>query len=58
MAKRSPNFTAAEISVLTDEVESKRDILFSKQNSTVSNSLKRDAWKEVAIKVNAVNTAG
>lgn len=58
MAKRCPNFSAAEISVLTDEVESKKDILFSKQNSTVSNALKRDAWKEVALKVNAVNTTG
>eukprot|EP00105_Crassostrea_gigas_P003661 XP_011416591.1 PREDICTED: myb-related transcription factor, partner of profilin-like [Crassostrea gigas] len=58
MAKRCPNFSAAEISVLTDEVVSKKDILFSKQNSTVSNALKRDAWKEVALKVNAVNTTG
>lgn len=58
MAKRCLNFSAAEISVLTDEVESKKDILFSKQNSTVSNALKRDAWKEVALKVNAVNTTG
>nr|XP_034334014.1 myb/SANT-like DNA-binding domain-containing protein 4 [Crassostrea gigas] len=58
MAKRCPNFSAAEISVLTDEVESKKDILFSKQNSTVSNALKRDAWKEVALKVNAINTTG
>ncbi|XP_061173718.1 myb-related transcription factor, partner of profilin-like [Saccostrea echinata] len=54
--KRCPNFSSAEITVLTDEVEKGKDILFSRQNSTVSNSLKKETWNKIATKVNAVNT--
>lgn len=57
-SKRCPNFTTAEIFVLTDEVEKKRKlILLSKQNSSVSNSLKKDTWKDIGSKVNAVNAS-
>jgi hypothetical protein len=41
---------------LTDEVEKRSKILFSKQISTLTNSMKKEAWEEITEKVNAVKS--
>jgi hypothetical protein len=38
--KRNPNFTTAEIAILMEEVEKRRDVIFSRQNTTVTNQTK------------------
>lgn len=54
-SKRNPNFSASELSILTEEVEKRKQLLFAKQSTTVCNSLKRKAWEDIAEQVNAVN---
>jgi allophanate hydrolase subunit 1 len=54
--KRCPNLTLSETELLTNEVEKRSKILFSKQISTVSNSMEKEAWEEIAEKVNAVKS--
>ncbi|XP_061179010.1 uncharacterized protein LOC133187606 [Saccostrea echinata] len=55
--KRNPNFTTAEISMLTEEVEKRKDVIFSRQNSSVTNQAKKGEWDLICEKVNAVNTS-
>ena len=55
--KRSPNFTNAEIIILTEEVEKRKDIIFSKHNSTVTNQAKKREWDLICTKVNSVNSS-
>jgi hypothetical protein len=54
--KRFLNLSASEIELLTDDVEKRSKLLFSKQFSTVTNSMKKEAWEEIAKKVNAVKS--
>ncbi|XP_063043018.1 myb-related transcription factor, partner of profilin-like [Engraulis encrasicolus] len=51
---RNPTFTPQELNVLVDEVEKRREVIFSKFKSTVTNADKNRAWEEVADRVNAV----
>ena len=53
--KRSPNFYVSEIAMITEEVENRQTVLFTKQNPFISNSLKKRAWEEIADKSNAPN---
>lgn len=53
-SKRNPNFSASELSILTEEVEKRKQLLFAKQGSNVCNSMNRMALKDIAKKVNAV----
>ncbi|XP_062602132.1 uncharacterized protein LOC134263768 [Saccostrea cucullata] len=55
--KRNPNFTNAEITILVEEVEKRKDVLFSKHNSTVTNQAKKGEWDHICSKVNSVNTS-
>ncbi|XP_062590619.1 myb/SANT-like DNA-binding domain-containing protein 4 [Saccostrea cucullata] len=55
--KRNPNFTNAEITILIEEVERRKDVLFSKHNSTVTNQAKKGEWDHICSKVNSVNTS-
>lgn len=55
--KRSPNFTNAEIIILTEEAEKRKDIIFSKHNSTVTNQAKKREWDLICTKVNSVNSS-
>ncbi|KAL2091535.1 hypothetical protein ACEWY4_013798 [Coilia grayii] len=51
---RKPNFTSQELNVLVDEVEKRRLVLFSKLKNSVTNVEKKEAWQEVADRVNSV----
>lgn len=53
--KRSPNFSTAELTAITKEVEKRKDKLFQKFNSTVSNAIKKRLSEEITSKVNEVN---
>ncbi|XP_065923728.1 myb/SANT-like DNA-binding domain-containing protein 4 [Magallana gigas] len=54
-SKRNPNFSGSELSILTEEVEKRKQLLFAKQSTTVCNSMKRKAWEDITKQVNAVN---
>lgn len=54
-SKRNPNFSASELSFLTEEVEKRKQLLFAKQSTTGCNSMKRKAYEDIAEEVNAVN---
>ncbi|XP_052680152.1 myb/SANT-like DNA-binding domain-containing protein 4 [Crassostrea angulata] len=54
-SKRNPNFSASELSILTEEVEKRKQLQFAKQSTTVCNSMKRKAWEDIAEQVNAVD---
>ena len=53
--KKSCNFSAREIEVLVDSVESSKELLFAKFGGGVSNAAKIDMWRRIAQAVNAVN---
>ncbi|KAI4900373.1 hypothetical protein NFI96_005006 [Prochilodus magdalenae] len=61
--KRKSNYSVRETQTLIREIQRRRDVLFSRQQNTAVNELKRRAWDEVAECVNAlgegeVRTAG
>ena len=51
---RKANFSAAEISVLTEKFEEHMEVLQSKYTTTVTNARKNKIWEEIADAVNAV----
>uniref|UniRef100_A0A4W4DW35 Myb/SANT-like DNA-binding domain-containing protein 4 n=1 Tax=Electrophorus electricus TaxID=8005 RepID=A0A4W4DW35_ELEEL len=52
--KRKSNYSVRETQTLIREIQRRRDILFSRQQNTAVNELKRRAWDEVAACVNAL----
>lgn len=52
--KRKSNYSVRETQTLIREIHKRRDILFSRQQNTAINELKRRAWEEVAGGVNAL----
>ncbi|MBN3309531.1 myb/SANT-like DNA-binding domain-containing protein 4 [Amia ocellicauda] len=52
--KRKSNYSVKETQTLIREIRKRKDILFSKQQNTAINELKRRAWDEVADCVNAL----
>ena len=54
---RKPNFTASEISVLTEKYEGNMEILQSKFTNSVTNAKKNLVWEDIASAVNAVGVA-
>ncbi|XP_030633239.1 myb/SANT-like DNA-binding domain-containing protein 4 isoform X1 [Chanos chanos] len=52
--KRKSNYSVKETQTLIREIHKRRDILFSRQQNTAINELKRRAWDEVADCVNAL----
>ena len=54
---RKPNFTASEISVLTEKYEENMDILQSKLTNSVTNTKKNQVWENIAAAVNSVGVA-
>jgi hypothetical protein len=42
-----PIFQLSEIDILTEEVEKRKEVLFSKQNSSVTNAAKKDKEKKL-----------
>lgn len=56
--KRKANFTKQELEVLIANVQARKDILFTKRNTPVSNQAKQHAWDCIARKVNSVETIG
>ena len=51
---RKHNFSASEVSVLTDKVEENLQILQSKLINSVTNQKKKNVWTEITAAVNAV----
>ena len=56
VSKRRPNFSADEISVLTESVAIHTKALFSKNNTVHGNAIRESAWLEVAAAVSAVGS--
>ncbi|XP_029655756.1 uncharacterized protein LOC115229563 [Octopus sinensis] len=54
--KRKANFTKQELEVLVANVQARKDILFTKRNTPVSNQAKQHAWECIARKVNSVES--
>ncbi|XP_036392737.1 myb/SANT-like DNA-binding domain-containing protein 4 [Megalops cyprinoides] len=52
--KRKSNYSVKETQTLIREIHKRKDILFSRQQNTAINELKRRAWDEVADCVNAL----
>uniref|UniRef100_A0A3Q0T4C3 Myb/SANT-like DNA-binding domain-containing protein 4 n=1 Tax=Amphilophus citrinellus TaxID=61819 RepID=A0A3Q0T4C3_AMPCI len=52
--KRKSNYSVRETQTLIREIYKRRDVLFSRQQNTAINELKRQAWEEVAQGVNAL----
>ncbi|KAM6946440.1 uncharacterized protein msantd4 [Aplochiton taeniatus] len=52
--KRKSNYSVRETQTLIREIHKRRDVLFSRQQNTAINELKRRAWDEVAGGVNAL----
>ncbi|KAJ8280440.1 hypothetical protein GJAV_G00054590 [Gymnothorax javanicus] len=52
--KRKSNYSVKETQTLIREIHKRKDILFSRQQNTAINELKRRAWDEVADSVNAL----
>uniref|UniRef100_A0A3B5B439 Myb/SANT-like DNA-binding domain-containing protein 4 n=1 Tax=Stegastes partitus TaxID=144197 RepID=A0A3B5B439_9TELE len=52
--KRKSNYSVRETQALVREIHKRRDVLFSRQQNTAINELKRQAWEEVAQGVNAL----
>ena len=44
------NFSTEEVVILIDNVENYRDVLFSKLNNTMTNTIKKRHWKDVTDK--------
>ena len=55
--KRNPNFSPLEIQVLVEEIDNHKHILFSRQNTTVTNAKKKIIWESICNKVNMVNSS-
>ncbi|XP_061192329.1 myb/SANT-like DNA-binding domain-containing protein 4 [Saccostrea echinata] len=55
--KEEPKFCYCRNSILTEEVEKRKDVIFSRQNSSVTNQAKKGEWDLICEKVNAVNTS-
>ena len=53
--KKCSNFTKAEIDVLVDEVEQRRNVLFGKLSMNLTSDMKREGWNKVAEKVSEVS---
>ena len=51
---RKYNFSASEVSVLTEKVEENLQILQSKLTNSVTNQKKKNVWTEITAVVNAV----
>ena len=51
---RKHNFSASEVSVLTEKVEENLQILQSKLTNSVTNQKKKNVWTEITAAVNAV----
>lgn len=54
---RKTNWSDSEITVLTERVEEKLDLIRSKFSDSVTNGNKNAAWREIAEAVNAVGVA-
>ncbi|XP_020495646.2 myb/SANT-like DNA-binding domain-containing protein 4 isoform X1 [Labrus bergylta] len=52
--KRKSNYSVRETQTLIREIHKRRDVLFSRQQNTAINELKRQAWEEVAQGVNSL----
>ncbi|CDQ90547.1 unnamed protein product, partial [Oncorhynchus mykiss] len=52
--KRKSNYSVRETQTLIREIHKRRDVLFSRQQNTAINELKRRAWEEVAGGVNSL----
>ncbi|XP_070826835.1 myb/SANT-like DNA-binding domain-containing protein 4 [Chaetodon trifascialis] len=52
--KRKSNYSVKETQTLIREIHKRRDVLFSRQQNTAINELKRQAWEEVARGVNSL----
>ncbi|XP_024264329.1 myb/SANT-like DNA-binding domain-containing protein 4 [Oncorhynchus tshawytscha] len=52
--KRKSNYSVRETQTLIREIHKRRDVLFSRQQNTAINELKRQAWEEVAGGVNSL----
>ncbi|XP_041851563.1 myb/SANT-like DNA-binding domain-containing protein 4 isoform X2 [Melanotaenia boesemani] len=52
--KRKSNYSVRETQTLIREIHKRKDVLFSRQQNTAVNELKRQAWEEVAQSVNAL----
>lgn len=52
--KRKSNYSVKETQTLIREIHKRRDVLFSRQQNTAINELKRRAWDEVADCVNSL----
>uniref|UniRef100_A0A3B4T710 Myb/SANT-like DNA-binding domain-containing protein 4 n=1 Tax=Seriola dumerili TaxID=41447 RepID=A0A3B4T710_SERDU len=52
--KRKSNYSVRETQTLIREIHKRRDVLFSRQQNTAVNELKRQAWEEVARGVNSL----
>ena len=52
--KRKSNYSVLETQTRIRESHKRRDVLFSRQQNTAINELKRRAWEEVAGGVNAL----
>ncbi|XP_070685501.1 myb/SANT-like DNA-binding domain-containing protein 4 [Pempheris klunzingeri] len=52
--KRKSNYSVRETQTLIREIHKRRDVLFSRQQNTAINELKRRAWEEVARGVNSL----
>ena len=54
---RKTNWSSSEITVLTEKVEEKLDLIRSKFSNSVTNAKKNAAWLEITEAVNAVGVA-
>uniref|UniRef100_UPI001ED81122 myb/SANT-like DNA-binding domain-containing protein 4 n=1 Tax=Scatophagus argus TaxID=75038 RepID=UPI001ED81122 len=52
--KRKSNYSVRETQTLIREIHKRRGVLFSRQQNTAINELKREAWEEVARSVNSL----
>ncbi|XP_044210665.1 myb/SANT-like DNA-binding domain-containing protein 4 isoform X1 [Thunnus albacares] len=52
--KRKSNYSVRETQTLIREIHKRKDVLFSRQQNTAINELKRQAWEEVARGVNSL----
>ncbi|XP_031716827.1 myb/SANT-like DNA-binding domain-containing protein 4 [Anarrhichthys ocellatus] len=52
--KRKSNYSVRETQTLIREIHKRTDVLFSRQQNTAINELKRQAWEEVAQGVNSL----
>ncbi|XP_048238805.1 nuclear apoptosis-inducing factor 1-like isoform X2 [Haliotis rufescens] len=53
---RKRNFSATEVEILTEEVGSNSDVLFSSFSSCITNNRKKKIWEDILTKINANNT--